>query len=24
VALWTYRFIRLGLNNEQSINTLPL
>jgi hypothetical protein len=24
VALWTYMFIKLGLNNKKSIHTLPL
>ncbi len=24
VALWTYMFLKLGFNNEKSINTLPL
>jgi hypothetical protein len=24
VALWTYMFLKLGLNNEKSIHTLPL
>ncbi len=24
VALWTYMFLKFGLNNEQSIHTLPL
>jgi hypothetical protein len=23
VALWTFMFIRLGLNNEKSVHTLP-
>jgi hypothetical protein len=24
VALWTYMFLKFGLNNEKSIHTLPL
>ncbi len=24
VALWTYMFLKLGLNNEKSLTTLPL
>ncbi len=24
VALWTYMFLKFGLNNEKSIDTLPL
>jgi hypothetical protein len=24
VALWTYKFLKLGLNNEKSLHTLPL